>query len=590
MNRPGRPGVLAVAVALALGACAGQGGVPATQPITTVAITPPSTTAPPTTAPRGLYGGEAVVGLAGLGSPRTLNPLLDGPDTALLDLLAPAVFATGWSVDPVTGAPVGDVLEAVPTVENGLVVDNGDGTIDVTVRVVDGARWSDGTPITATDLEFTYRLAIDPSLPIRRDVRSRFERIVPGSLQAEGRTVRFRMEASPDVELLWSVIVPRHQVEGTAFASDWNDTMWAAAGPFRFSQWERGQFLELTRNPSYWKVTASEGAPLPFLDRIVLRFFEAADRGVVDPRVIEAFQSGTLDVVWFEGRGEEYVADGAEVVTAPSGAFEFLAFQFGPGNRNAQSLNRYLQYRQAVATAIDVDLVGTERGTAGLRSVMAMLAPGAQGGAWARYDFDPDAIPGLLFDVEEASGVDTFAGGGPRLVLTVDATDPAMVSTGGMVVESLGANGFSAELQLEPPSELFGPTLDNGTWDVALLRLADVPGTSDAVAFAELYDPDGLPFVGTNYFRWGTLDSTVRDAATERYRDILDRLGATADAAERLALLEEAESVLAEEAVLIPLVVSGRVGLATWPGAIVGPELSAAGGPLWDVEVWRSGS
>jgi ABC-type transport system substrate-binding protein len=592
MTRPARAGrLLAALVAAALiPACAGGGGVTATQPPTTAPTTAVPTTASPTTSqPVTLYGGDAVIGLAGRGSPRTLNPLLDGPDAALLDLIAPAVFATGWGVDPVTGDPMADVLEAVPTIDNGLVVDNGDGTIDVTVRVVDGARWSDGTPITGADLEFTHRVATDPELPIRRDVRARFERITPGSIEVSGRQVSFRMEASPDVELLWSIIVPRHQVEGTDFAADWNDRMWAAGGPFEFSQWEPGQFLELTRNPAYWKVTQAEGASLPFLDRVVFRFFEEADASVIDTRVVEAFQSGTLDVVWFAGSGDQFAAEGAEVASTPGSAFEFLAFQFGPGNRNEDSLNRYTAYRRAVATAIDLDVLAAERGTEAIRSVMTLFAPDTTGGAWDRYAFDPEAIPGLLYDVEQASGFDTFESSGPPLVLTVDGSDPAMVATGGLIVESLRENGFSAELQLEAPEAFFGETFDDGTWDVALLRLAGSPGTSDAVGFAELYDPDGLPFVGTNYFRWGTVDSTVLGTAPNRYRNILAQLRVTAAPADRLALLEEAEQVLAGQAVLIPLIRSGHVGLAVWPEAVIGTELNGAAGPVWNVDVWRSG-
>ena len=590
MTRPATAGRLSVALAAVVvaGACASSGGVEA--PPTTAPLTVPTTTATPTTAQTAsVYGGEAVVGLAGHGSPRSLNPLLDGPDATLLDLIAPAVFATGWEVDPVTGDPVGDVLEAVPTVENGLVVDNGDGTVAVTVRVVDGARWSDGTPITGGDLEFTYRLATDPDLPIRRDVRARFERITPGSMGVRGSEVTFQMEASPDVELLWHVIVPRHQVEGSDFAADWNDRMWVAGGPFRFSQWEPGQFLELTRNPAYWKVTQGEDAPLPFLDRVVIRFFEQADEEVVDTRVVEAFQSGTLDAVWFSGTGAEFATTGAVVDSVPGSEFEFLAFQFGPGNRNEESLNRYTAYRRAVATALDVDSLADARGTEALDSVMAFLVPGAADGSWGRYAFDPDAIPGLLFEVEQASGYDTFAGSGPPLVLSVDAGNPAMVATAGLVVAGLGRLGFSAELQLEETDAFFGETLDDGTWDVALFRLAAAPGTADAVGFARLYDPDGLPFVGANYFRWGTVDSTVRGGAPDRYREILDRLTSAAGSAERLPILEEAETLLANQAVLIPLIVSGHVGMASWPDQVVGVELSGRAGPLWNVDVWRAG-
>ena len=59
---------------------------------------------------------DIVIGIETLGGPRTLNPLLDGPDVAVLDLIAPAVFATACDVDPESRELVADVLLALPTV------------------------------------------------------------------------------------------------------------------------------------------------------------------------------------------------------------------------------------------------------------------------------------------------------------------------------------------------------------------------------------------------------------------------------------------------------------------------------------------
>ncbi len=86
-------------------------------------------------------------GTSGIGA---LNPLLcDNPDCQrLVDLLFPMLFA----VDPANGVIVGAAPE-----NNGLVLEPGSpqGTIQ-TFRLRDDLTWSDGVPITAYDVFYTY--------------------------------------------------------------------------------------------------------------------------------------------------------------------------------------------------------------------------------------------------------------------------------------------------------------------------------------------------------------------------------------------------------------------------------------------------
>ena len=53
------------------------------------------------------------------------------------------------------------VLMEAPTVDNGGAVLNDDGTLTITYRLNPEARWSDGTPMTSTDVWFTWRAIID---------------------------------------------------------------------------------------------------------------------------------------------------------------------------------------------------------------------------------------------------------------------------------------------------------------------------------------------------------------------------------------------------------------------------------------------
>ncbi len=581
-RRRGRLPTIAVTAALWLSACAGAQGVgPATSlPIPTTSSSPtPETIVGTDSAPSSVYGGTLVVGIADGGAPRSLNPFLEGADTRVLDMLIPALFAQGYDIDPETGSRVGDAFAAVPSIEAGTVVENGDGTIDVTVEIVDGARWADGVPITGHDLEFTYRLATDPSLPIRADVAGIYSAIVPGSPRVDGRSLTFRMSAAGDPTDLFSTIIPRHAVEAFDFAREWTDRLWVSGGPFVLSDWQPGQFVELSRNENYWKVTQAESAPLPFVDRIVIRFYEPGD--LIDPRLVDAFNRGEVDVAVFD-RAESRATDfesarvnGALIETAPSGEWEHLNFQFGPANRNSDSRNASTTFRKAVAHAIDREVLAAARGTSVADSILDQFVPGLGDQPFSVYDFDLQAVSDVIGDEE------------PPMLLTVPGDDPATVALGGSLVTMLRAAGFDAELQLEDASLFFGATLDNGSWDVSAWRFGAGSGLGAAVDFLRFFDPDGLPLVGVNFFRWGTVDSAVSNDQTRRYLEIIDALDQTTNPEIERELLVEAESILADQVVILPLILAGELGIAYWPEAVTGVRINRVQGPLWNVDTWR---
>lgn len=576
-----------VGLVVLLGACApGPGVRPETGGATTSTTAPPTTTT--TTTLPSAYGGTAVIGLGQGGSPRTLNPFLDGPDLAVLDEISPAIAARGWIADPETGEPVPEILEAIPSPGDGTVTDNGDGTIDVRMTVRPEARWADGTPVTGADLALTIAVAQDPDLAIRADMADRYRLVVPGSVRTSGREITFRMAATTGYRHLFDIILPAHVVDPATFATAWTEEAWPGAGPFVVAEFVPGQLLLLERNDAYWRQT-DDGSPLPYLDRLVFRFYEPGDDP--DPRLLDGFAIGDLDVVTIgsaQDRADPYRAfEGAMVATAPGPVWEFLSFQFGPGNRNGSSQNRYLEFRRAVAHAIDRDALALARGTAPVTSVLTRYGLPTAASGWERYPFDLDAVNAYLDDLSGVTDVDPFAGDGLDVVLTVPGDSAAGVATAGRVVTQLRTAGFDAELQLEDAAIFFGPTLDNGSWDVASWGLVSVPGVAGAGAFYGVFDPDGLPFVGANFFRWGTIDSTVSGDEVDVYRRLVDDLRVVVEPSAAAVLLSQMEDLLADQVVFIPLIVRDDIGAAWWPGAVEGPALNPHGGIAWNVATWR---
>ena len=68
-----------------------------------------------------------------------------------------------------------------------------------------------------------------------------------------------------------SPMLPKHVFGTGDIANHPNANKPIGTGPFKFVEWQRGQFMRFDRNPDYWK----KGRP--YLDRIVVRFI--ADGG-----------------------------------------------------------------------------------------------------------------------------------------------------------------------------------------------------------------------------------------------------------------------------------------------------------------------
>lgn len=180
----------------------------------------------------------------------TLNPLLttNATSRAIFQKLYPVLV----DQDPGSG---------LPTIGRGLAMrwqfaaDNR--TITFTLR--SDIRWSDGVPVTAQDVQFTYDTIRNPA--ITTSYRDNFANITNVAVvEGNAQTVILQL-ANADCAILQALnqpILPAHLYKG------WNATQLAdpnlrpqvSAGPFLLADWLPGRQINLVRNESYW-----EGAP-----------------------------------------------------------------------------------------------------------------------------------------------------------------------------------------------------------------------------------------------------------------------------------------------------------------------------------------
>jgi peptide/nickel transport system substrate-binding protein len=142
----------------------------------------------------------------------------------------------------------------------------------ITFKLLSGVKFHDGKPFTSADVQFSVMEALKKLHP--RGINT--FRAVTAVDTPDPLTAVFRLsEPAPYLMMALSSyespMIPKH-VYGTGdIARHPAANAPVGTGPFKFVEWQKGQFVRLDRNPEYRK------PGLPHLERIVARFI--ADAG-----------------------------------------------------------------------------------------------------------------------------------------------------------------------------------------------------------------------------------------------------------------------------------------------------------------------
>lgn len=155
----------------------------------------------------------------------------------------------------------------------------------------EGVKWHDGTPFTAQDVEFSALEAWKKLHPRGRSTWANLEKVVV----VDDLNIEFHL-SKPAPYIMSSLfgaesqIIPRHIYEETDILTNPANTAPIGTGPFRFVEWNRGQYIYLQRNEDYW----DEGKP--YLDDIILQFIPDASARAVALEAQEIDIAGGMPV------------------------------------------------------------------------------------------------------------------------------------------------------------------------------------------------------------------------------------------------------------------------------------------------------
>ncbi|MCL4697623.1 MAG: ABC transporter substrate-binding protein [Burkholderiaceae bacterium] len=156
----------------------------------------------------------------------------------------------------------------------------------ITFKLRQGVNWHDGKPFTSADVQYTAMEMWKKHLNYGTALQLYLEAVdTPDAHMAVFRYSRpmpldLMLRAMCDL----GYIAPKHVYAGTNVLENPANTAPIGTGPFKFSKYERGQYVIAVRNDAYWR------KGFPYLDQIVWRF-------IPDPAAaVAAIESGQIQM------------------------------------------------------------------------------------------------------------------------------------------------------------------------------------------------------------------------------------------------------------------------------------------------------
>lgn len=170
------------------------------------------------------------------------------------------------------------------------------------------ARWSDGQPVTAEDVRWTFEAIMDPK-NLTGPHKIGLERFDPPEV-LDAMTIRFVAKEEHWQNLLTLAglqVLPAHAFAGRDFNLQ-NFEFPVVSGPYRLGVIREGLQVTLERRSDWWAADLPRFQHVANFDRLRFRFFEERQNA------FEAFKKGELDIfpvytahVWAnQTRGENY--------------------------------------------------------------------------------------------------------------------------------------------------------------------------------------------------------------------------------------------------------------------------------------------
>lgn len=431
------------------------------------------------------------------------------------------------------------MAETIPSPENGQVVTLENGNTQVTYKLRQDLKWSDGEAVTSADCAFAHEVFMNPeAMTFQRgsypDVVESFEVVDDYTFVLTYNSPFPDYLTQSTASCVWPehILRPVLEADGTLDnAPFWQGQGTVGYGPYVISEWRVGESMTFTANPNW-------GGEAPGFETVILRF-------ILDSAQMQnAFEVGDIDVAFnfSDDLVESYQAvEGAEVFKTDGVFGDALWFNYGNNRGPIAAAMADVNVRTALVAAIDRATLAAE-----------LVGPGVNVPAsWFSPAFVPEDVQPIVYDaaaaaelLDAAGWVDSNGNGtrdkdGVELIVRFFTTDRQIRKDYQVAIQQYWAEvGVGSQLFPVPAGVLFADylergILDTGDFDVSLFALSSGPLSPFADA-PDWFGCDGIPTPeqpnGNN--GWGS--------CSEEFDRLDLEVGRTVDPAKRLELAQEA--------------------------------------------------
>lgn len=414
-------------------------------------------------------------------------------------------------------------IELVPYAAESFEVLEGGKLLKFKLR--EDIKWFDGEPLTAEDVEFTYKMMIDPDTPTAYsgDFKNIKEFKLTGKYTFE---VRYDKVFARSLITWASDILPKHILEN----EDLNTTKYrrnpVGAGPYKLKEWVPGRRLILEANDDYF-----EGRP--YIDELVYRVIPDLSTQFLE------LKSGSLDSMvltpqqyLFQTKNANWERD--------FNKFKYLSFSYSYLGFNMESpFFKDVRVRRAINYAIDKEEI--------VKGVLLGLGYPAMGpykpGTWVYndklkpYGYHPEKALTLL---KEAGWADTDGDGildrdGRPFSFTIliNQGNSLRIKAATIIQNRLKGVGIEVKIRTVEWAAFLNDFILKGRFDATLL------------SWNILQDPD-------SYTVWHSSKAVDGGLNFIKYKnseldELLDRGRSTLDQAERKVIYDRIQEIMHEE-------------------------------------------
>lgn len=419
-----------------------------------------------------------------------------------------------------------------------------------TYRLRPGMKWSDGVPITADDVAYTFNRIIDGKYE-----KTNFGSYVTNMVRAEAiddLTVQIEVsQPSPVMDHLFVFILPKHiweSIDGKEVRKYENvgtpESPTVGSGPFVMVERQPGQFTRLEANPNWW------GGKRP-VDEVIFKVFNNPDA------LGQALKSGEIDFAQGLDLGVYDSLQGIPEITTVSAqpaSYSEIAFNTGAALDDGTPIGdgnpllKDARIRQALNWAVDrqalVDRILGGQGSPGTTIIPPLYKQWHLDPA-NPYTYDPEKAAQLLDAAGYAVGPDGIradADGNPLSFRLVYRSDDANSGRSAEFVKSYLAD-IGVDIQLKGVSE------------DALYEIVG-QGNFDMFEWGWGVEPDPNYMLSTftcgarSYMDGDTIYANLSDSfyCNEEYDRLFEEQARETDFTKRQAIVKEMQQMLYDDA------------------------------------------